>query len=48
MEHGSWGLERASIHHSIQERGGIFFPLKVRKEGLLEDDVLVNAKKKEV
>ena len=28
--------------------GGIFFPLKVRKEGLLEDDNIVNAKKKEV
>ena len=48
MEHGSWGLEAAPLHHSIQEMGGIFFPLKVRKEGLLEDDNIVNAKKKEV
>ena len=28
--------------------GGIFFSLKVRKEGLLEDDSIGNAKKKEV
>ena len=28
--------------------GGNFFPLKVRKEGLLEDDAIGNAKKKKV
>ena len=47
-EHGSWGLEGAPFHHSIQGMDGIFFTWKVRKEGLLEDGDIINAKKKEV
>ena len=43
MEHRSWGLEGALLHRSTQEMG-IFFPLKVRKEGQLED-AIVNATK---
>ena len=45
MEHGSWGLGGALLPHSIQGMGDIFFPLKVRKEGPLED-AIDNAKKK--
>ena len=42
---GSWGSPSSSFH---SRDGWYFFPLKVRKEGLLEDDVIGNAKKKEV
>ena len=41
----SWGSPSSSFH---SRDGWYFFPLKVRKEGLLEDDVIGNAKKKEV
>ena len=30
------------------KRWVVFFPLKVRKEGLLEDDAIGNAKKREI
>ena len=48
LQYGSYTCEyfKISQHHSRE--GWYFFPLKVRKEGLLEDDVIVNAKKKEV
>ena len=39
------GLGGALLPHSIQGMGDIFFPLKVRKEGPLED-AIDNAKKK--
>ena len=42
---GSWRSPSSSFH---SRDGWYFFPWKVRKEGLLEDETIVNAKKKEV
>ena len=42
---GSWRSPSSSFHLGD---GWYFFPLKVRKEGLLEDDAIGNAKKKKV
>ena len=42
---GSWRSPSSSFH---SRDGWYFFPWKVRKDGLLEDETIVNAKKKEV
>ena len=42
---GSWSSPSSSFH---SRDGWYFFPWKVRKEGLLEDGDIINAKKKEV